>query len=207
MAEFTRKREELLTNGIDPALRSKEILKAVLIYQLAYLCSLSTILPILYGNSTELVLSVTIIVCTWAIPFVITLIAVSAYQKAFIRTFRYGVTVDILLISSGVFTKDESTIPFSRIQNIKITNGVFDRKFGLFTAKIETAGFSGPPQGGTHRAEGYIPGLRDPRIIDKKIKEQIAKFSKIPSGLEDKVFASKDIAFDNFISYIISTLP
>ncbi len=38
------------------------------------------------------------------------------------------------------------------------------------------------------------------------MKEQIAKFSKIPSGLEDKVFSSKDIAFDNFISYIISKM-
>jgi len=214
MAEFTRKREELLTNGIDPALRSKVTLKAALIYQLVYLSTMSMILPILYGISTDEGLSylvepiplAIISAIIWVIPFVITLITVSAYQKVFIRSFRYGVTVDSVLISSGVFTKNESTIPFSRIQNIKISNGVFDRKYGLYTAKIETAGSSGPAQGGAHQAEGYIPGLRDPRLIEQKIKEQIAKFSKIPSGLEDKVFSPKDIAFDNFISYIISKM-
>ncbi len=133
--------------------------------------------------------------------------AQSAYTAAFIRSFRYGVSADSIIIQSGVFTKDLSTIPFSRIQNIKITHGVFDRRYGLYTVKVETAGFSGPAQGGgQQRAEGYIPGIRDPYMIEQKMKGQIAKFSRIPSGLEDKVFASKDIAFDNFISYIISKM-
>ncbi len=217
MVELPVKREDILTNEIDLAFRSKVIFKVALIYQPIYVFVMLMVILTAYGIGTEtgipgtpvdVVSLVIIAVCVWALTLAILLWGVGAYEKAFIRSFRYGVTVDSLLISSGVFTKDDSTIPFSRIQNIKITNGVVDRKYGLYTAKIETAGFSGgrSAQSGMVRPEGYIPGLRDPRIIEQKIKEQIAKFSKIPSGLEDKVFASRDIAFDSFISYIISKM-
>ena len=32
------------------------------------------------------------------------------------------------------------------------------------------------------------------------------KYSAIPSGLEDKIFKPEELAFDNFISYIISKM-
>ncbi len=213
MIESNIKREDLLTNTIDPALRSKEVLKAVLIVQLVFVCIFFNIWPIMFGVSEgegvpmNYGLLAIISIITWGALMAGVCGAQSLYSAAFIRTFRYGVSTDSIIIQSGVFTKDTSTIPFSRIQNIKITHGVFDRRYGLFTVKVETAGSSGPVQGGgQHRAEGYLPGLRDPHIIEQKMKEQIAKFSKIPSGLEDKVFSSKDIAFDNFISYIISKM-
>ncbi len=213
MAELTMKREDVLTNSIDPALRSKEVLKVALIVQIIFAFIIFNIWPIMWGISVEegvpldIVLLSIISIVIWGALMLIICGVQSLYSAAFIRSFRYGVTADSIVIQSGVFTKDTSTIPFSRIQNIKITHGVFDRRYGLFTVKVETAGSSGPVQGGgQHRAEGYLPGLRDPHIIEQKMKEKIAKFSKIPSGLEDKVFASKDIAFDNFISYIISKM-
>jgi putative transcriptional regulator len=213
MVELNVKREDVLTNSIDPALRSKEVLKTALIVQIIVAFIFFNVWPIMWGISVEegvpldIVLLSIISIVIWGGLMLIVCGAQSLYSAAFIRSFRYGVTADSIVIQSGVFTKDTSTIPFSRIQNIKITHGVFDRRYGLFTVKVETAGFSGPAQGGgQHRAEGYLPGLRDPHVLEQKMKEQIAKFSRIPSGLEDKVFASKDIAFDNFISYIISKM-
>ncbi len=214
MVESNIKREDMLTNIIDPALRSKEVLKSALIVQMIFAMTFFSMLwPIMWGVSLDqgvpldIVLLGIVSIVLWGGLMLSVCGAQSLYSAAFIRSFRYGVTADSIVIQSGVFTKDTSTIPFSRIQNIKITHGVFDRRYGLFTVKVETAGSSGPVQGGgQHRAEGYLPGLRDPHIIEQKMKEQIAKFSKIPSGLEDKVFSSKDIAFDNFISYIISKM-
>ncbi len=213
MVELEVKREEVLTNTIDPALRSKEVLKAALIVQIIFAFIFFNLWAIMGGISVDEgvpldvgLLSIISIVIWGGLMLLVCGIQ-SLYSAAFIRAFRYGVTMDSIVIQSGVFTKDTSTIPFSRIQNIKITHGVFDRRYGLYTVKAETAGSSGPVQGGgQHRAEGYLPGLRDPHVIEQKMKEQIAKFSKIPSGLEDKVFGSKDIAFDNFISYIISKM-
>jgi DNA-binding XRE family transcriptional regulator len=86
---------------------------------------------------------------------------------------------------------------------------VFDRVFKLFTVKIETAGSSAAiksAQKGIMRPEGYIPGLKDPEIIETKIKEMMTKYSAVPSGLEDKIFKPEELAFDNFISYILSKM-
>ena len=34
----------------------------------------------------------------------------------------------------------------------------------------------------------------------------VTKYSQVPSGLEDKIFKPEEIAFDNFISYIMSKM-
>ena len=130
-------------------------------------------------------------------------------MQASYPTFSYKITEDNIIINHGVFTKTRATIPFSRIQNINIVNGVFDRMFKTFTVKIETAGGSGgaqAAQSGHIRPEGYIPGLKDPYDIENTIKKMMTKYSQVPSGLEDKIFKPEEVAFDNFISYILSKM-
>ena len=131
------------------------------------------------------------------------------YNRLYVKNFTYTISEDHIIIRHGVFTKIVATIPYSRIQNINIVNGVFDRMFKIFTVKIETAGSSAAAasaQRGLVRPEGYIPGLKDPYIIEKKIKEMMTKLSAVPSGLEDKIFKPEELAFDNFISYILSKM-
>ena len=140
----------------------------------------------------------------------ITIIALNyLYNAAYTKNFHYKIAEDHIIIKHGVFTKIVATIPYSRIQNINIVNGVFDRMFKIFTVKIETAGSSvvaASAQKGHIRPEGYIPGLKNPEIIEKKIKEMMTKYSAVPSGLEDKIFKPEELAFDNFISYILSKM-
>ncbi|MHA1728057.1 MAG: PH domain-containing protein, partial [Promethearchaeota archaeon] len=96
------------------------------------------------------------------------------YQKAYVRNFKYEISEKFILVKSGVFTKKKVSIPFSRIQNINIVQGVFDRMFKIYTAKIETAGFGGiSSKSGVIRSEGYIPGLKDPSRIDSIIPDFI----------------------------------
>ncbi|GAI57517.1 unnamed protein product, partial [marine sediment metagenome] len=108
----------------------------------------------------------------------------------------------------GIWTKHRATIPFSRIQNINIVNGLFDRIFGLYTVKIETAGGSAYTQAakGYGRPEGYIPGIKDPFTFEKELKQMLDKYNVLPSGLEDKIFKPQELAFDNFISYVLTKL-
>ncbi|MEJ2252586.1 MAG: PH domain-containing protein [Candidatus Lokiarchaeota archaeon] len=141
--------------------------------------------------------------------YILILIFSYIYYRAYIRNFAYEIHEENVVIFHGVFTKVKATIPYSRVQNINIANGIFDRMFDLYTAKIETAGFSGSSQsaqGGPMKPEGYIPALEDPNIVETKMKEMINKYSSIPSGLEDKVFKPEELAFDNFISYILSKM-
>jgi len=141
--------------------------------------------------------------------YITIIIIIYLYNAAYVKNFSYKISEDHIVIKHGVFTQIVATIPYSRIQNINIVNGVFDRIFKTFTVKIETAGSSAAAasaQKGVIRPEGYIPGLKNPKIIEKKIKEMMTKYSAVPSGLEDKIFKPEELAFDNFISYILSKM-
>jgi len=130
------------------------------------------------------------------------------YLNKYVKQYSYEVSENNITIHHGVFTKKRVTIPYTRVQNINIANGVFDRMFKIYTVKVETAGASGTGGGGggNIRPEGLIPGLENPYIIENKIKEMMTKYSQIPSGLEDKIFKPEELAFDNFISYILSKM-
>jgi len=141
--------------------------------------------------------------------FITIIVLIYLYNTVYVKNFSYKISEDHLVIKHGVLTKTVATIPYSRIQNVNIVNGVFDRIFKTFTVKIETAGSSAAAasaQKGIVRPEGYIPGLKNPKIIEKKIKEMMTKYSAVPSGLEDKIFKPEELAFDNFISYILSKM-
>ncbi len=51
---------------------------------------------------------------------------------------------DRLILRTGVLTKSETVIPFSKITNYKAEQSIFDRMFGLWYFTIETAGSTVP---------------------------------------------------------------
>jgi membrane protein YdbS with pleckstrin-like domain len=122
------------------------------------------------------------------IVFLIVFILYNSYLKAYIRNFTFQITTNHVIINHGVFRQSRATIPFGRIQNINITSGIFDRKYKLFTVNVETAGTSGYPLRGRRRgyakAEGYIPGQKEPLIIESKIKERLYKVSKTKNSFK-----------------------
>lgn len=146
---------------------------------------------------------------------IITLLLNYIYLTAYLNNFHYVVVKDAIIIDYGVLQKNHITIPFSRIQNISTAQGVFDRLFKTHTLKLETAGGGGKvkkmyTQGGPItigvKPEGYIPGLANPGILGDVIKKMMKLYSNIPSGVEDKILKPEDVAFDNFISLLLSNL-
>jgi len=196
-------------------LRNKETLKSAIIFGIiifpSILLTLVIMVAVLWedGLVLPLDLSFWILIYGGILPYIGILLLTVVYETKYVRNFAYKITEENIVINHGVFTKTRATIPFSRIQNINIVNGVFDRMFKTFTVKIETAGSSGAAQaaqGGHIRPEGYLPGLKDPYKIEKTIKRMMTKYSQVPSGLEDKIFKPEEVAFDNFISYILSKM-
>ena len=112
------------------------------------------------------------------LPYVISLLLSIWYLNKYVKLYSFEVLENNIIIRHGVFTKKRVTIPYTRIQNINIANGVFDRLFNIYTVKVETAGAGGTGAGGGGgyiRPEGLIPGLEDPYIIENKIKEMMTK--------------------------------
>ncbi|MHA1729654.1 MAG: PH domain-containing protein [Promethearchaeota archaeon] len=130
------------------------------------------------------------------------------YENLFVKNFSYKINERFIVIHSGVFTRKKVTLPFSRIQNINITQGVFDRIFNLYTVKIETASASGAANqgGGVIHPEGYIPGLKSPEHIEKVINKMVHEYTQTPTKVEGHIFTDNNLAFDKFIAYIISKM-
>ncbi|MFW9989102.1 MAG: PH domain-containing protein [Candidatus Odinarchaeota archaeon] len=189
----------------------KQIFKTIIYYLLFYVSWIVLTLSLVYNFEPEFQFEwmIWILLYSVVIPFFVVLLSGFWYSYRYVRMFSFEILGSDIVIIHGVFNRTRATIPFSRIQNINITNGVFDRMFKTFTVKIETAGSSAAAASAQHgiaRPEGYIPGLLNPTIIEEKIKERILKYSAIPSGLEDKIFKPEELAFDNFISYILSKM-
>jgi putative transcriptional regulator len=203
--------------GISSSYKNKELLKNTLLLGIiatagAFFTCWIMIMIYTDGLSINVEVPIEVVYIIFIIAYGIfgTLIVLTyIYNTAYIKNFTYKISEDHIIIIHGVLTKIVATIPYSRIQNINIVNGVFDRMFKTFTVKIETAGSSAAvasAKSGHIKPEGYIPGLKDPKIIEKKIKEMMTKYSAVPSGLEDKIFKPEELAFDNFISYILSKM-
>ncbi|MFX1389112.1 MAG: PH domain-containing protein [Promethearchaeota archaeon] len=208
------KEKKAFEGTISMSYRNKQLIKfGILWYLIAIVSILSTIWPtyaIFEAEGIPIGFELAIIIIA-SFMGTATLIVMLGYwyNHSYVKNFSYKISEDHIIINHGVFTKTRATIPYSRVQNINIVNGVFDRMFKTFTVKIETAGSSAAAagaQGGHIRPEGYIPGLKEPHIIEMKIKEMMTKYSAVPSGLEDKIFKPEELAFDNFISYILSKM-
>ncbi len=198
--------------------RSKEMLKSAINFFLictgiTLIAWFATVMVLTDGLENPIyipiIVYVWVVVFAFVIPFSFFMIIEYLYLTAYLNAFSYKIKENTIVLRHGVFTKKKATIPYTRIQNINIVNGVFDRMFKTYTVKIETAGAAAAAasaQHGVAKPEGYIPGLKDPNIIGRKIKEMMTKYSQVPSGLEDKIFKPEELAFDNFISYIMSKM-
>jgi len=70
------------------------------------------------------------------------LLVALAYEIAYYQRFEYELTDDTFDISSGVISRREREIPYRRIQNVDVSQGVIQRALGLAAVDLETAGGS-----------------------------------------------------------------
>jgi putative membrane protein len=69
--------------------------------------------------------------------------AVGAWETAYYRRYEYELTEDTFDILSGVLSRREREVPYSRIQNVSINRSPLQRLLGLATVELETAGGEG----------------------------------------------------------------
>ncbi len=68
------------------------------------------------------------------------LVAGVGYGVAYYYRFTYEATASTFDVSSGVFSRRSREIPYRRIQNVDVSQGLFPRLVGLTVVSIETAG-------------------------------------------------------------------
>lgn len=70
------------------------------------------------------------------------------------RSWSYEVTDDELHIQNGIWVRSHTIVPFGRVQHIDVGQGPVERRYGLGTLTLHTAG--------TRSAAVSLPGLEMP---------------------------------------------
>ncbi|KND28828.1 PH domain-containing protein [Streptomyces stelliscabiei] len=73
------------------------------------------------------------------------------------RSWRYAERADDLLISRGVLWREETVVPYGRMQLVEVTSGPVERHFGLASVQLHTAAAA---------SDARIPGL-DPAEAER----------------------------------------
>ncbi|MGW7330125.1 PH domain-containing protein [Streptomyces sp. NPDC054840] len=66
------------------------------------------------------------------------------------RSWRYAERADDLLISRGVLWREETVVPYGRMQLVEVTSGPLERRFRLASVQLHTAAAA---------SDAKIPGL------------------------------------------------
>lgn len=66
------------------------------------------------------------------------------------RSWRYAERADDLLISRGVMWREQTVVPYGRMQLVEVTSGPLERRYGLATVQLHTAAAA---------TDATIPGL------------------------------------------------
>ncbi len=77
------------------------------------------------------------------------------YQRQYFTSYYYNFEDNFIVIKKGVFSKLEITLPYEKIQDVYVGQGVWDRIFGLYNIYFASAAIS------SIRA-AHIDGLEKP---------------------------------------------
>ncbi|MFF6997816.1 PH domain-containing protein [Streptomyces sp. NPDC008313] len=87
------------------------------------------------------------------------------------RSWRYAERADDLLISRGVLWREETVVPYGRMQLVEVTSGPVERHFGLAGVQLHTAAAA---------TDARIPGL-DPEEAER-LRDRLTELGEARSA-------------------------
>jgi len=84
------------------------------------------------------------------------------------RSIHYTLSEDELVVRQGIITKSEKMIPYSKITNVELKRGPFDRLLGIGTLQVHTAGYSQQTN-----AEAVLGGIADWDAVRREVMARV----------------------------------
>jgi membrane protein YdbS with pleckstrin-like domain len=112
---------------------------------------------------------------------VVIAVLVFVFSNLWHNNWFYELTDSEIKIHYGIISKTYKTIPYTKIQNVDVHQGLIERIFGLASVNIHTAGYAGFAGYGGGRtislAEGVIPfiPLEEAQSLSKEMLAKIKK--------------------------------
>jgi membrane protein YdbS with pleckstrin-like domain len=105
-----------------------------------------------------------VIAALFGIPLLVIVIVWAAWIPLYCRKIVYRFTGDEITWRRGVWFRRTGIVPYSRITNVDIVQGPVMRRFGIFSLRIQTAGYSAQAQ-----SEISIEGMTAPEEVRELI--------------------------------------
>ena len=119
------------------------------------------------------------------------------YVRAYWGTLHYVIDEDSVDAEGGVFFTRNVTVPYSKVTNVDLTQGPFQRKVGVATVHVQTAGAGGAQ--GT-QAELRLTGVKDFQDLKRIVTERARAVGRgsaappsepaTPEGSQREIFQS-----------------
>jgi len=135
----------------DPELKSAMFVSWLIVF-VSVSVPLALLAALIPDTAGKIVFSVTLILA-WMV-----LGPVALWIPAYCRSIEYSIDSDAVRMRHGVFFKKHVTVPPVKITNVDVSQGPVQRRFGIGTIHLQTAG-AGGAQGA--QAELRIMGVRD----------------------------------------------
>jgi membrane protein YdbS with pleckstrin-like domain len=103
----------------------------------------------------------------WLVPLL-------ALIPLYCRRISYSLDAQEITVRKGLVTQVVQTVPLSKVTNLSLNRGPFDRLLGLGTLQVHTAGFSGQNQG----PEAMLVGLEDYEAVQQAVLAQVRATSR-----------------------------
>jgi len=121
----------------------KKTIAATVFLLMTYLLAIAIYIfyPDFIGQVISPLTSIDDVIIIAAITFVIFLaVALNIlYQYMYYKTYYFNIKDDVLVIRKGIFTPDEISIPYNRIQDIYVDRDLFDVILGLYDLHVSSA--------------------------------------------------------------------
>jgi uncharacterized protein len=153
----------------------------VKLYLIYLLCFALFVFPwILLGLIPELgawyVIVFLLVNALWLAP-------VLALIPAYCRRLSYTVDGHAITVRKGLVTQVVQTVPLSKVTNLSLNRGPFDRLLGLGTLQVHTAGYSGQNQG----PEAALVGLEDYAGVQQALLAQVRAIGSAAVGADEGI--------------------
>ena len=109
----------------------------------------------------------------WTVLVTVNLLIVIrlAFVPRSLRSWGYAERADDLLISRGVLFREETVVPYGRMQLVEVTSGPVERHFGLASVQLHTAAAA---------TDACIPGL-DPAEAER-LRDRLTELGEARSA-------------------------
>lgn len=161
-----------MPQGLDIKYKSVQKIKLLLgliLFWISWMLPTTIVMGILSLSYTEITLAFYLSLGFFLGVTILVISLVVWWINRYYESFQFELLDEGILIREGVITKNERHIPYGRIQNLNIIRGFFQRRYGIATLNIETAGSSAVAKSPNRTAEGIIPGIRDPEALIQQI--------------------------------------